>query len=105
MVDTDPIMKRLEDQIAWYDRKSNRNKRWFYWFKMIEIAVAALVSALSAHPRVVTIAGVTIVILEGLQHVFQFQQNWIRYRSTCEELKHEKYFWLGKAGPYLQLEN
>ena len=26
--------------------------------------------------------------------------SWITYRSTCESLKHEKYVYLGKAGPY-----
>lgn len=50
------------------------------------------------------IAGVLIVILEGTQHLFQFQHNWIAYRSTCENLKHEKYLWAAKAGPYLNVE-
>ena len=44
--------------------------------------------------------GVAVVVLEGLQSLFQFQQNWMTYRSTCEELKHEKFLWLAKAGPY-----
>jgi len=48
---------------------------------------------------------VLIVILEGLQHLFQFQHNWIIFRSTCENLKHEKYLWLAKAGPYVQVGN
>jgi hypothetical protein len=31
----------------------------------------------------------------------QYQHNWITYRSTCEELRHEKYLWLSRAGPYV----
>ena len=31
---------------------------------------------------------------------FYEKHNWISYRSTCEQLSHEKFFWLAKAGPY-----
>jgi hypothetical protein len=44
----------------------------------------------------------TVVVFEELQHLFQFQHNWISYRSTCE---HEKYLWLAKAGPFADIEN
>jgi hypothetical protein len=47
--------------------------------------------------------GVLITVLEGLLHLNQYQQNWINYRSTCEALKHEKYIYLGKAAPYVNL--
>ncbi len=33
----EPIMERLEDQIAWYDRKSMTNQRCFKSIKMVEI--------------------------------------------------------------------
>lgn len=42
-----------------------------------------------------------IVVLEGVQHLYQFQEHWITYRSTAEALKHERYLYLAKAGPYL----
>jgi hypothetical protein len=44
--------------------------------------------------------GALIAIIEGIQQLNQYQTNWITYRSTCEALKHEKYLYLGKAGPY-----
>ena len=44
--------------------------------------------------------GVLIVILEGIQHLFQFNANWVTYRSTCEALRHEKFLFLGLSGPY-----
>jgi len=42
--------------------------------------------------------------LEGVQQLFQFQQNWVSYRSTCEALKHEKFLYLATAGPYATAE-
>jgi hypothetical protein len=101
----DPIMERLEDQIAWYDRKSTTNQRYFKRIKMVEIAAAAMIPFLSAFslPRMMWVTGglgVLITILEGMLHLNQYQQNWIAYRSTCESLKHEKYVYFGKAAPY-----
>ena len=40
------------------------------------------------------------MVLEGFQQLFQFQQNWITYRATSEALKHEKFLYLTRAGPY-----
>jgi hypothetical protein len=101
----DPIMERLEDQISWYDRRSETNQRHFKRIKMVEIAAAAIIPFLSAFsfPRIMWVTGglgVLITVLEGMLHLNQYQQNWTAYRSTCESLKHEKYVYLGKASPY-----
>ncbi len=99
----DPTVQRLDDQIQWYDRRSASNQRAFKWLKGVEIGAAALIpfAAGAGAPAVVTGGlGVLIVMLEGLQQLNQYHHNWIIYRSTCETLKHEKYLYLAKAGPY-----
>jgi hypothetical protein len=105
VADSDPIMERLEDQLAWYDRKSLVNQRAYKRIKIAEILAAAIIPFLVGsglpHSNIVTGGlGVLITLLEGLLHLNQYQQNWINYRSTCEALKHEKYTYLGKAAPY-----
>jgi hypothetical protein len=101
----DPIFARLEDQIDWYDRKSRSAQHLFKRIKIIEILCAAMIPFLAAvsfnHDKLVTAGlGVLITILEGVLHLNQYQQLWNTYRSTCESLKHEKYTYLGHAGPY-----
>jgi Protein of unknown function (DUF4231) len=49
---------------------------------------------------VLGLLGALIAVAEGIQQVNQYHANWISYRSTCEALKHEKFLYLGKAGPY-----
>jgi hypothetical protein len=101
-----PTMQRLDDQIEWYDRSSRQNQRLFKLLKIIVISAAALIPFLTALPAQLQPAwitgalGVVIAIVEGAQQVNQYHANWISYRSTCEALKHEKYLYLGKAGPY-----
>jgi len=102
---SDPVIARLEDQLAWYDRKSQFNQRVFRRIKITEIFAAALIPFLSVIRAwwiiyATAALGVLITVLEGLLHLNQYQQNWITYRSTCEQLKHEKYTYLGRAGPY-----
>lgn len=102
-----PTWLRLEDQIEWYDRKAAHHQRWFKWLKVVQIVAAAAVpvmAALGAPGWIAGALGSVIVVLEGVQQLFQFQQNWVSYRSTCEALKHEKYLYLATAGPYAAAE-
>ncbi len=70
---------------------------------MCQIVTAAAIPVAageSAPAWLVGGAGALIVVLEGLQQLGQYQQNWTSYRSTCEQLKHEQYLFLARAGPY-----
>ena len=99
----DPTWERLEEQIGWYDRRSGENQRWFRWLKLLELAVAAALPVVAGIGSPVWVTGglaAVVVVLEGAQHLFQFQEHWITYRSTAEALKHERYLYLAQAGAY-----
>ena len=98
-----PTWARLEDQIAWYDRESTRNQHWFKGLKVVQIVTAAAIpvaAAASAPLALLGAGGALIVVLEGLQQLQQYQENWITYRSTCERLRAEHFLYLSRAGPY-----
>jgi hypothetical protein len=102
-----PGWDRLEDQLHWYDTKSTHHKRWFQSLKVTQIVLAAVIPAGAAAGASAAVAGALgagIVVLEGLQQLFQFQQNWVSYRATAEALKHEKFLCLAQAGPYTNLD-
>lgn len=98
-----PAWSRVQDQIAWYDTKSRLNQRWFKRLKVCQIVTAAAIpvaAGVSAPVWLVGGGGAFIVVLEGLQQLQQYQQNWTTYRATCERLKHEKFLFMAHAGPY-----
>lgn len=98
-----PTWARLEDQIAWYDAKSNHNQRWLKALKVMQIVIAAAIpvaAGLSAPTLLVGGGGALIVAVEGLQQLQQYQQSWMSFRSTCERLKHEKFLFLAGAASY-----
>jgi hypothetical protein len=100
---TSPAWARLQDQITWYDKKSALNQSRFKLLKICQIVTAAAIpvaAGVSAPAWLVGGAGALIVVLEGLQQLEQYQQNWTSYRSTCERLKHEQFLFLSGAGPY-----
>lgn len=92
---------RLEQQIRWYDTKSRSAQKWFKHVKVAEFIFSAAVpiTAMINGPTT-AVFGFIAVILEGLQQLYQWQHNWITYRSTCEALRHEKYSYLGGSGVY-----
>jgi hypothetical protein len=98
-----PTWDRLEDQLGWYDRKSNSSQRVFKRLKVLQLAAAACVPVAASVDAAVWITGglgALVVVVEGIQQLGQYQQNWMNYRSTCEALKHEKYLYLADAGQY-----
>jgi Protein of unknown function (DUF4231) len=100
----DPTWARLEDQIGWYDRRSGADQRRYKWLKLLELAVAAALPVVAGLHSPVWVTGglaAVIVVLEGAQHLYQFQEHWITYRSTAEALKHERFLYVARAGPYV----
>ena len=101
--DPSVTMRRLEDQLGWYDRRASANQRWYQRLKIMQILIAAaipVVAAFGAGADVAGLLGALVVIVEALQQLFQFQQNWLRYRATAESIESEKHLYLAAAGPY-----
>jgi Protein of unknown function (DUF4231) len=104
--------QRLDDQIGWYDRKSQTAQRRYKTLKLAQVIIAALIPLVSAFPIpaaefkwVTAVLGLLVLTIEAVQQLNQDQQNWTAYRSTCEALKHEKYLYLAGAGPYSNTES
>jgi hypothetical protein len=96
-------MTRLEDQIRWYDAKSRSCQIKFKLLKGLEIFSAVAITLAGSSEmkgHITAYLGALVLVVEAIEHLNQYQQNWISYRSTCEALKHEKYLFLAVAGPY-----
>jgi hypothetical protein len=108
------LWERLEAQIAWYDRKASANQRAYKWSKVAIIVLAISLPILAEYGHIggserapaflVGLAAGAILLLEGLQHLNKWQENWILYRSTCEGLRHEQHLFHEQAGPYAGLK-
>lgn len=101
------VQERLQDQIDWYDRKSQRAHRWFKLLRGFELIAATAIPFLSGYSGTsvyltlaVGLLGLLIAVVAGLLSLNQFQERWIEYRTICEALKREKYLFLARGAPY-----
>ncbi|UCF92440.1 MAG: DUF4231 domain-containing protein [Desulfobacterales bacterium] len=102
------LEQRLEDQIGWYDQKSQWNQKYYKSLTIIQmgsgVAIPFFTSFIAAsNPLlkiIVGLLGLTVAIISGLLNIYKFQENWIQYRTTAESLKHEKYLYLTRSDPY-----
>jgi hypothetical protein len=108
------VSDRLDDQIAWYDRKSGWNQRWFKRLQLAQIIASALVPFISGLDEkttflgigdirwmlVVGLLGMLVAIATAAISLFKFQENWVQYRMTAEQLHHERFLFLTGVEPY-----
>lgn len=97
------LKDRYQDQIDWYNKKSILNKRLYYAIQIpiIIIGVIVPVSASIAENKWYTII-LSAIVAAGIAILKfgRFEEHWHNYRSTCETLKKEKYFYDAKTGDY-----
>lgn len=107
MTEEDYVKERLDDQQTWYSRKSQYNQNCFKRLRMVEIVSAAIIPFLSGMAGKIDYSqwfigglGVLIAVSAAITELFKYQENWIKYRTTAEQLKHEKFIYLTNAKPY-----
>ena len=107
MKEQEYLEQRLDDQLNWYDRKSQSNQSSYKGLKMIEFVTAAIIPLCATiladwayFSWLVGGLGVIIAVVSASQSHYKFQENWIQYRTTAEQLKHEKYLFMAGVEPY-----
>ncbi len=110
-MDEDTYLKeRLENQIAWLSGKSAWNQKWFKRLQITSIIASASIPLLagliedgdSLWKIGVGVLGVVVAAITAVVGLCKFQENWLRYRATCESLKREKFLYLTRSAPYDQ---
>lgn len=101
------ISTRVDLQIEWYDKKSSVCQKLYKRIQTAEICAAAIIPLLSGYasrhyliPFIIGSIGVVITILESINKLNKYHENWIEYRSTCELLKYQKYLFMTRSFPY-----
>jgi len=101
------LADRVEEQINWYNNKSQLNQMYFKNIRVVEIICAATIpfiagmgDSLPYGSIVLGVLGVIIAVSTGFSILSKHQENWLTYRTTSEIIKHEKYLFLTKCKPY-----
>ena len=96
---------RYVTQIDWYDSNATWNQRVYKAIQWSVIVLSAVVPVLIAigigwqRWLAVVIAALVSIGTSGLK-AFKYQENWINYRTTCETLRKEIYYYKARANNY-----
>lgn len=107
MDDKEYIEQRLDNQKDWYSKNSKKNKQAHKRLQIIQILSAASIPFLasviideSTLKITVGALGVMIAVITGVTAVYKFEEKWVKYRTTTESLKHEKFLYETRVEPY-----
>ena len=109
------LKETYEAQTNWYDKKATQNKKMYHGLQFSLILFSALTPIFIAMDWTFTdtvimrwvsiISSVLVVLLASTIKMFKFQENWIIYRSICEQLKREKNLFDFNRGIYSGIED
>lgn len=99
------LEQRVEEQAKWYCDKSSYNQAMHKWLRGIEVFCAVLIpfiagSGMKDASLIVGFLGVIVAVCAGIASQNKYQENWLAYRATSEQLKHQKFLFLTKTTPY-----
>lgn len=99
--------ERVDEQIKWMSQKAKSNKGSYQILRLLQISLGILVSAAGAYatswdigPPLLTCVGALISLASAWETVNDYQNNWIRYRHTKEDLERERLLYRTASGPY-----
>lgn len=117
MNQADYLKDRVDDQIAWYGKKSNINKKYHLWSNGMIITFSALIPFFTGMiggdcngnadgtngmwlPFTIAGLGVFTAVSTGISALLKFQEKWTTYRLTAEALQREKILFQTGTSPY-----
>ena len=106
---TDYLEKRYQDQLNYYEKASGKNQKKYKNYQWLLIILSTLTTILAALPSekfdlkyfIVAAAGL-VTILSSAIKTFQYQELWVSYRSTIEQLRPELFYYNFNVGDYGQ---
>ena len=105
----DYLKNRYQDQLDYYEKASGKNQKKYKNFQWLLIILSTLTTILAALPSdkldlkytIVVSAGLVTILSSALK-TFQYQELWVSYRATIEQLKPEIFYYKFSVGDYGQ---
>ncbi len=99
------LKERYHPQVDWYDKKSISNQKaykFLQWSIIILAAITPIFVILSETwgLHIPVVLSCLVAIGSASLKTFKFQENWINYRTTCETLRKEIYFYNARVDDY-----
>lgn len=100
-VPDDPL-DLLDQQYAWYRSHAVRAGQRYKLLEVTLLVFAALVpvSAVVSERWVTALVGAIVVVLTGLRSIFSWQEDWLRFTETWQQLQFARTRYVNRLPPY-----
>ena len=105
------IHQRLEDQIAYYEQKSSRNKKTYYALSIAAIAANAMIPVVSVFlpsatiPKlIITLLSASAAIVSSVLILFNARDLWAKYRLSATRLQAFRHQYFTRSGIFAGLD-
>ena len=100
------LKERYNDQVSWYDGRAILYKKLNYVFQIPTIFIAAIIPifAVLENKWVTVTLSAILAIFVGIANFGKFEEKWHNYRTACETLKKELYYYKSRIGEYRDTE-
>jgi hypothetical protein len=99
----DVVWQELSAAFSWYSHAADRARILHQGLKLLSLLLAAVVTVLAASnapARITASIAAGIVVIEGIQQLFKFHTNWLRYRVVTETLRVHGFLYVAHLAPY-----
>jgi hypothetical protein len=101
------VAERCDPQIAYFEKKANKAKRWHQWSVISKAILAAAIPVTDVLPidgtlqRVLTaVLGASVVVIQSTRTIKRWHEDWLLFRSAEESLRAERVLYLTRTGDY-----
>lgn len=103
------LKDRYYDQINWYDKKAVANQSTYHRYQWLLIILSGLTPVLILLEQreifpdswwLPLLSSVVVAVATSALKIFKYQETWINYRTTCETLRKEIYYYDAGAEDY-----
>lgn len=106
----DYLKNRINDQIAWYERKSSWNKNAYNRMQVCSILFGSAIPILTVFEGnnavnqsirfLIAFLGGGVAFISAVVSLYKYEENWVKYRSAAQLLNREKNLFLTQTTPY-----
>lgn len=112
MTEQEYLQSRVTAQRTYFSKKASKSKKYYYFVSIAKLVVSLVITVLSsaksgASPisMIVSILSALIALTEGILLLYKFNENWIVYRLTSENLKKEEFLFKTRSGEYYNIDD
>ncbi|MCD8059436.1 MAG: DUF4231 domain-containing protein [Bacteroides fragilis] len=112
MTEQDYLETRVSTQQEYFSERASSNKKHYYVTSILKLVISLTITVLSSVmfdtspvSIIVAVLSAIMALIEGILLLCKYNENWIMYRMTSENLKKEEYLFKTRTGEYYMLDD